>query len=191
MKLTPLGIKGAWLAESEVWNDERGFFREWFKNSEILSTTGLNFLVKQANFSTSQKGVIRGIHFSLTPHEQAKWITCVSGAIVDVIVDIRPESPTFKKVEYVELKPGDGKSVLISHGLGHGFISIENGSGVSYLLNAPYNPDLELGINPLDQELSVNWGKFSSDQPFYVVSESDQRAPSLKELLDTGRLPNK
>jgi dTDP-4-dehydrorhamnose 3,5-epimerase len=191
VKLTPLGIKGAWLAESKVWNDDRGFFREWFKESEVLSTTGINFLVKQANFSVSQKGAIRGIHYSLTPHEQAKWITCVSGAIVDVIVDIRPESSTFKEVEYVDLKPGDGKSVLISHGLGHGFISIENGSGVSYLLNAPYNPDLELGINPFDQDLGINWEKFSLDPSFYVVSESDQSAPSLKELLDTGRLPSK
>ena len=123
MKLTPLRIEGAWVAESEVWNDDRGLFREWFKNSEILGTTGIDFSAKQANFSISQKGVIRGIHYSLTPHEQAKWVTCVSGAIIDVIVDIRPKSPTFKDVEYVELKPGDGKSVLIGHGLGHGFIS--------------------------------------------------------------------
>ena len=191
MKLTPLAIKGAWLAESQVWKDERGFFREWFKASEILDTTGIDFSVKQANFSLSQKGAIRGIHYSLTPHEQAKWITCVSGVIVDVIVDIRPESPTFKEVEYIELKPGDGKSILISHGLGHGFISLENGSGVSYLLNVPYNPDLELGINPFDQELGVDWEKFSSDRSTPVVSESDQIAPSLKELFDTGRLPDK
>ena len=191
MKLTPLAIKGAWLAESQVWKDERGFFREWFKASEILDTTGIDFSVKQANFSLSQKGAIRGIHYSLTPHEQAKWITCVSGVIVDVIVDIRPESPTFKEVEYIELKPGDGKSILISHGLGHGFISLENGSGVSYLLNVPYNPDLELGINPFDQELGVNWEKFSLGRSDCVVSYSDQIAPSLKELFDTGRLPDK
>jgi dTDP-4-dehydrorhamnose 3,5-epimerase len=190
MKLTPLGIKGAWIAESLVWKDDRGYFREWFKESEILGTTGINFPVEQANFSMSQKGVIRGIHFSIAPHHQAKWITCVSGAIVDVIVDIRPESPTFKKVEYVELNPGDGKSVLISHGLGHGFISLENDSGVSYLLNAPYNPDLELGIHPFDQELDVNWGKLSLGRSVHIVSESDQNASNLKELLDSGRLPN-
>jgi dTDP-4-dehydrorhamnose 3,5-epimerase len=188
MQLTPLGIKGAWLVESEVWTDERGYFREWFKESQILETTGINFSVKQANFSMSQAGVIRGIHFSLAPHQQAKWVTCVSGAVVDVIVDIRPESPTFKEIEYVELRPGNGKSVLVSHGLGHGFIALEKDSGVSYLLNGEYNPDLELGINPFDQELGVNWEKLSSGRKVHVVSESDRVAPSLKDLFDTGRL---
>ena len=191
MKLTPLRIEGAWLAESKVWNDERGLFREWFKDSKILVATGIDFSVKQANFSISQKGVIRGIHYSLTPHQQAKWVTCVSGAIVDVIVDLRPKSPTFKEVEYVELNPGDGKSILISHGLGHGFISLENGSGVSYLINAHYNPDLELGINPFDLELDINWEKFLLGGSVPIVSESDEIAPSLQESFDAGRLPNK
>ena len=103
MKLTPLGIEGAWLAESPVWSDERGFFREWFKAEDILSATGIDFSIQQANISQSQHGVIRGIHYSLAPQGQAKWVTCVQGSILDVVVDIRPTSTTYK--QHVSSRP--------------------------------------------------------------------------------------
>lgn len=117
MKLTPLGIEGAWVAHSDLWNDERGFFREWFKAEEVYEATGLNFSIQQANISQSHSGVIRGIHYSLAQEGQAKWITCVAGSLIDVVVDIRPNSPTFKKIEYIELTPENGVSVLVGPGL--------------------------------------------------------------------------
>ena len=123
MKLTSLGIDGAWVAESPVWSDERGFFREWFKSEDVLAATGINFSIQQANISQSQRRVIRGIHYSLAPEGQAKWVTCVNGRIRDVIVDIRPGSPTFGKSVFVELNGLDGLAVLIGPGLGHGFAS--------------------------------------------------------------------
>ena len=95
MNLIPLGIEGAWLAESQVWSDERGFFREWFKAEDVKSVTGRDFGIEQANISLSSLGTLRGIHYSIAPRGQAKWITCVSGSIKDVIVDIRPASQTF------------------------------------------------------------------------------------------------
>ena len=97
MKLTPLGIEGAWLAESPVWKDDRGLFREWFKAADVKSATGRDFDIEQANISLSSHGTLRGIHYSTAPRGQAKWITCVSGSIKDVVVDIRPHSSTFSK----------------------------------------------------------------------------------------------
>jgi dTDP-4-dehydrorhamnose 3,5-epimerase len=117
MKLTSLGIDGAWLAESPVWSDERGFFREWFKSEDVFAATEINFSIQQANISQSQRGVIRGIHYSLASEGQAKWVTCVNGGIRDVIVDIRPSSPTFGKSVFVDLNGLDGRAVLIGPGL--------------------------------------------------------------------------
>ena len=89
MKFIQTEIPDAWIVESQKYDDSRGSFREWFKENEILESTGLNFNVCQANESISKKGVIRGVHYSLSESGQAKWITCASGRILDVIVDIR------------------------------------------------------------------------------------------------------
>jgi dTDP-4-dehydrorhamnose 3,5-epimerase len=189
MDFKPLGIQGAWIAKSPVWDDNRGSFREWFKYDAIFALTGLNFSVKQANFSLSSQGVIRGIHYSLTPGGQAKWITCVSGSVVDVVVDLRIDSPTFKKVEYVSLQQGDGKAVLIGPGLGHGFYSKENGSGVSYLLNSAYNPEHEYEISPNDPELAIKWSPAGLEEESHVISTKDKSAPTLKLRREHGLLP--
>jgi dTDP-4-dehydrorhamnose 3,5-epimerase len=190
MKLTPLGIEGAWLAESQVWPDERGLFREWFKHTETLEKTGIDFSVKQANFSVSNKGVIRGIHYSLAPEGQSKLVTCVSGEIVDVIVDIRPDSPTFKQVEYVSLTPENGFSVVIQSGLGHGFVSLKNNSGVSYLLSSPFSPEFELDISPIDNELNILWGEKTDNKLEFIYSEKDLGAPTLQNRFEKRQLPN-
>jgi dTDP-4-dehydrorhamnose 3,5-epimerase len=187
MELTPLGIEGAWKAESPLWTDERGYFREWFKRGEIFSKTGIDFSTQQANVSTSNKGVIRGIHYSLAPEGQAKWVTCVSGSIIDVIVDIRQNSPTFKKIEYVPLNENDGESLLIGPGLGHGFISTDEKSTVSYLLNSPYSPELEFGINPFDSDLNIAWGDLSN---VTKLSPKDRNSPSLHQQQLLKKLPN-
>ncbi|CAB4334874.1 MAG: dTDP-4-dehydrorhamnose 3,5-epimerase [Actinobacteria bacterium] len=185
MKLTPLGIEGAWLAESPIWSDERGFFREWFKAEDVLAATGIDFAIQQANISQSQRGVIRGIHYSIAPQGQAKWITCVSGSIRDVIVDIRPSSPTFGKSVLVDLEALDGKAVLIGAGLGHGFASIAPSSTIAYLLSSPYSPSEEFEINPLDSELGIDWGV---DLFEVSLSEKDKAAPSLAVRVKEGKL---
>jgi dTDP-4-dehydrorhamnose 3,5-epimerase len=189
MELTPLGIEGAWLAESPVWRDDRGFFREWFKREEIFSKTGIDFSAQQANISVSNKGVIRGIHYSLAPEGQAKWITCVTGSIIDVIVDIRPNSPTYKKVEYVNLKGNESCSLLIGEGLGHGFIALEDGSSLSYLLSSPYLPEAEFEILPTDETLKVNWLRELGAEFGIVLSPKDSQAPTLEDRRVQGKLP--
>lgn len=186
MKLTPLGIEGAWLAESAVWSDERGFFREWFKAEEVFAATGVNFSIQQANISESRVGVIRGIHYSLAANGQSKWITCVEGLMRDVVVDIRPNSPTFGKSVHIDLSGTDGRAVLIGAGLGHGFASLANSSTIAYLLSSPYSPTEEFEINPMDPELGIEWGLEHSVLSF---SEKDKFAPTLAARLNEGKLP--
>lgn len=186
MELTPLGIEGTWLAESSVWSDSRGSFREWFKSAKLEAVTGSKFDVQQANVSTSARGVLRGIHYSLAEVGQAKWVTCFNGSIKDVIVDIRPESPTFGKYVTVDLVSGDGKAVLIGKGLGHGFLSLENNSVVAYLVSSLFSPSEEFEINPLDPELAIEWGLSSAE---LLLSPKDAAAPSLAERKFQKKLP--
>jgi len=190
MKLTELGIKGAWLAESPVWSDDRGFFREWFKADAVRAATGTNFSIEQANISLSQRGVIRGIHYSLAPEGQSKWVTCISGSILDFVVDIRPASPTFKKYEIVNLEGNEGRALLIGSGLGHAFIALEDNTTVSYLLSSPYAPKLEFEIQPTDPELNIDWHVELIGGVGVVVSPKDAQAPTLAMRLAEGKLPN-
>lgn len=178
--LTALSIDGAWLYQSNVFGDPRGYFTEWFQKDLLESELKREFSVKQANLSKSKRGVVRGIHFSIAKEGQAKWITCTSGAILDVVVDIRPNSPTFKKWISVELSAGSGKSIFMSEGLGHAFLALEDESTISYLLSSPYSPKDELGISPTDPDIGIIWPM--SELHF---SPKDQEAPSLADLLDT------
>jgi dTDP-4-dehydrorhamnose 3,5-epimerase len=186
MDLTPLGIEGAWLASSPIWADDRGSFREWFKSSDVLALTGVNFGVLQANISTSVRGVVRGIHYSLAQPGQAKWITCVTGEINDVIVDIRPESITFGKHINVNLKGNSGLAVFIGEGLGHGFAALADESTVAYLISSPFSPNYEFEINPIDPALEINWGLPAEE---LLLSKKDSIAPNLFELYKLGKLP--
>jgi dTDP-4-dehydrorhamnose 3,5-epimerase len=186
MELTPLGIEGVWLAESSVWSDERGFFREWFKTEDINKATGRNFNVEQANISSSTKGTLRGIHYSLAAKGQAKWVTCVSGLIKDVIVDIRPTSKTYGKWVEIELSGTSGNAVLIGEGLGHGFVSFADVSMVAYLVSSPFSPSEEFEINPLDQAIGINWGLPLSE---LKISDKDKNAPTLEERKIEEKLP--
>jgi dTDP-4-dehydrorhamnose 3,5-epimerase len=187
MKITPLSIDGAFIAESAIWKDDRGFFREWFKAEEIKGAIGRDFRIEQANISVSSRGTLRGLHYSIAPRGQAKWITCVSGSVQDVIVDIRPGSKTFGHWVDVELKGDSGKAIFISEGLGHGFLALEENTAVVYLVSTPFSPSHEFEINPLDQNIGINW---SLNQETLKISSKDKNAPTLKERLKEGKLTN-
>ena len=189
MKLIPLKIEGAWLAESPVWSDERGTFREWFKREEVLSMTGIDFSVQQANISVSQSGVIRGIHYSLAPTGQAKWITCVSGAIRDVIVDLRTDSITYQKHISIDLHEQDGQSLLIGPGLGHAFLTLSPKTTVSYIVNSSYNAASEYEVNVFDSDLEINWFESDESPKNVIMSEKDKIAPTLSTQRSLGNLP--
>jgi len=186
VKITPLGIEGAWLIESPVHVDDRGFFTEWFKWSAIEEATGINFVPVQANLSKSGRGVVRGIHYSLAPQGQAKLVTVVSGSIIDYIVDIRISSPTFGKYVSHSLEPSDGASILIAHNLGHCFESKASSTLVTYLVSSEYDPHTEMSISPQCKTLNIHW---SSEVP-PLISERDKLAPDLVTQQINNRLPH-
>jgi dTDP-4-dehydrorhamnose 3,5-epimerase len=185
MEFKELPIAGAWLVQSPIHRDARGSFREWFRSDEFKMRTGLDFNVIQSNISISNQGVIRGIHYSLAKQGQAKWITCASGAIWDVVVDIRPSSPTFKHHVGIDLSGDSGDMLCISEGLGHGFVSLRDQTVVSYLLTSPYSPDEEFGIDPFDQDLAISWPLNN-----HSLSSQDKDSPSLIDQLIKGLLPD-
>jgi dTDP-4-dehydrorhamnose 3,5-epimerase len=178
-KFTPLKIEGAWLIESEVHTDIRGYFREWFRGDELERETGIKFNPIQANLSRSSRGVIRGIHFSNAKAGQAKFITCITGRIMDVVVDVRPTSATFMKWDAVDLYPNSGRSLFIAGNLGHAFQALEDETAIAYLLSSNYSPENELAINPLDSDLAIRWAISSP-----LLSAKDSSASGLRALLE-------
>jgi len=184
MKISNLGIEGAWLIEFPVFNDKRGNFNEWFKREEIEKETGFDFVVAQSNFSKSKLGTARGIHYSLAEAGQAKLVTCLQGKILDFIIDLRLSSANFKKWVSVELNCNYGHSILIGPNLGHAFLSLEEDTIVSYLLNSEYSPIDEFAINLLDSDIGLDLGNNPK-----IYSEKDFSAPSLLEQQKSGNLP--
>ncbi len=186
MTLQALSISGAYVVTHKVFTDERGLFREWFKAEELVLIDE-SFSVQQANYSQSKQSVIRGIHYSLAPGGQAKLVTCASGRVVDVLVDLRIGSPTFLEVEYVELSEESGKVVFIPTGVGHGFFVESESAAVVYLTSSKYSPDYEKAICPSDPELAIKW-PIRLGEPG-IISRSDTEAPSLAQAKESGILP--
>jgi len=192
MPFQPMGIQGAFVFTPVRHEDSRGFFQESFKLSTLREELGLDFEVEQVNQSTSAKGVIRGVHFADNPPGQAKYVSCLKGSIWDVVVDLRTKSSTFGNWEGVGLSAANGKSVLIAEGLGHAFLSLEEGSVVSYLCSEEYNPSTERQINPLDIDLAIDLSdvraKFGINE--FLLSDQDKQAQGFKQALENGLLPS-
>lgn len=187
--MEPLGIDGAWTFTPPVHRDDRGSFAEVFRGAEFVGDLGYPLGVAQVNCSRSRRGVIRGIHYSDVPPGQAKYVTCVSGAVLDVVVDLRVGSPGFGKWETVRLDEQDRRAVFLAEGLGHAFMALSPQATVLYLCSTPYAPGREHGVHPLDPTLGIAWPLDGpGDAP--VLSEKDAAALSLEEALLTGALPN-
>jgi len=186
MTLQELSISGCYLVTHKVFPDERGIFREWFRSEEILSVDK-NFSVKQANYSNSKKYVIRGIHYSLAPSGQAKVVTCASGEIVDVLVDIRTGSPTYLNVENVRLSEKSGNVIYIPSGVGHGFIVESQSASVVYLTSSTYAPEYEKAICPMDPDLGIDWPIPAGE--IAIISDADLNAQKLAQAIELNELP--
>jgi dTDP-4-dehydrorhamnose 3,5-epimerase len=184
VNIAELSIPGAYVLDSTVWGDERGFFREWFKRAD-LDAMGIGFTIEQANLSMSRRGVVRGLHYSIAPEGQAKLVTCAFGELDDVIVDVRVGSPTFGHVEIVHLAAGEERSVLLPAGAAHGFCVRSELAALSYLLSSPFNPTMELEINPFDETLDVQWDLSGPA----IMSDKDAKGPSLNDRIAAGELP--
>ena len=180
---SPLSIAGA-RHHPRASSRTGGVFPESFRGDKLAEQLGHRPDIVQTNVSVSARGTVRGIHFADVPPSQAKYITCLSGALVDYIIDIRVGSPTFGQWESVLLDTVDRRAVYLPEGMGHAFCAVEDDTTAMYLVTATYNPTGEHGIHPLDRR---------SDSPprghRTLLSEKDSKAPSLAEALDTGLLP--
>ncbi|HET7725188.1 MAG TPA: dTDP-4-dehydrorhamnose 3,5-epimerase, partial [Propionibacteriaceae bacterium] len=133
MQIGPLAIAGSWLVEPSVYSDDRGSFLEWFRGDHLERAVGAPFSVAQANHSISSRGVVRGVHFADVPPGQAKYVYCPSGAVLDVIVDVRVGSPTYGRHVAVRLDDENRRAVFIAEGLGHAFCALSDAAAVTYL----------------------------------------------------------
>jgi len=157
MSFTPLKIAGAWLHTPTIFPDERGAFHEVFKASEVQHALGRTFPVLQVNQSVSKKGVVRGIHWTDSDEGQAKYVSCPRGSIWDFVVDVRPESPTYGQWDAVILSQKNALAVLVSEGIGHGFLSLEDDSVTRYLCTTEFDPENEKTINPFDPKIALSF----------------------------------
>lgn len=192
MQVRELKVAGAWEITPKKFGDDRGVFLEWFKAESFVSLAGHVMDLQQANMSVSAAGVLRGVHFADVPPGQAKYVTCPQGAVLDVVVDIRTGSPTFGQWDAVLLDDVDRRAIYLSEGLGHAFLSLEDGSTVIYLCSTPYAPGREHGIHPLDPALGIDWPTTARDGSAltYQLSDKDAAAPTLAEASSQGLLPS-
>jgi dTDP-4-dehydrorhamnose 3,5-epimerase len=181
-----LDVAGAWVLTPRIHRDGRGSFLEWFRESEFHADLGYRMDVAQANCSVSRRGVIRGIHFSEVPPGQAKYVTCASGAIMDVVVDLRVGSPGFGRWQAVQLDDEARRALYIAEGLGHAFVALSDQATVLYLCSTAYAPAREHGIHPLDPAIGIAWPADIET----VLSDKDEAAPSLSEAQNAGLLPD-
>jgi dTDP-4-dehydrorhamnose 3,5-epimerase len=184
--LERLGFDGAWIFKPQIHQDPRGSFLEWFRGAEFTAQTGHYLDLAQANWSVSRRGVLRGVHFADVPPGQAKYITCVRGQVLDVVVDLRTGSPTFGRWAMTRLDETNRHAVYVAEGLGHAFLALSDEAVVIYLCSEPYAPGREHGIDPLDPGLGITWPRVVEP----LLSAKDAAAPSLAEAEKTGLLPS-
>ena len=186
MQIRQLDIAGACEITPQLHADARGLFFEWLTDRGFTSFAGHRLDVRQANCSVSAAGVLRGLHFAQLPPSQAKYVTCLSGSVFDVVVDIRVGSPTFGHWDSVLLDDRDHRSVYLSEGLAHGFVALQDNSTVMYLCSAQYNPQREHTIAATDPALAIDW----PTEHRLVLSDRDAAAPTLDEVRAAGLLPS-
>jgi dTDP-4-dehydrorhamnose 3,5-epimerase len=178
MQIKTTSFEGLVEILPEIFEDERGWFYEFYKE-ETFKKHQINYTFVQENQSFSKKGVIRGLHFQRPPYAQAKLVTVLSGKVLDVVVDIRPSSPTFKQVYYCLLESSKHNMLMIPEGFAHGFAALED-SIFFYKCSNVYNKQSESGIRWNDADLKINWGVTNP-----IVSAKDSELPALAKLLES------
>jgi dTDP-4-dehydrorhamnose 3,5-epimerase len=157
MKFSELSVPGVWVVEPEPHADERGFFARTVC-AEEFSQHGLPATYCQSSISFNpRRGTLRGMHYQAAPSEEQKLVRCTQGAIYDVVVDLRPSSPTFKKWAAVELTAANRLALAVPHGCAHGFITLEEGTEVLYMMSEPQNAQLAAGVRWNDPQFSISW----------------------------------
>lgn len=176
MNFIPAGLAGAYLIEPARAADERGFFSRVYCAQEF-GAHGLNPLGEQCNVSYNlKKGTLRGLHYQLAPHEEAKSVRCTAGAIFDVILDLRAESPSFGQHAVFELTAKNRSVLYIPEGFAHGFQTLTDGAEVFYQMSSPYMEGSAAGILFSDPELGIDWPEAVTS-----ISERDANHPSFSQ----------
>lgn len=177
MVFTETKLKGCYIIEPKIINDERGYFMESFNEQTFEKGVGQRVHFVQDNQSYSSKGVLRGLHYQTGEHAQAKLVRVLSGEVLDVAVDIRPESETYGQHISVLLSAENQKQFYIPRGFAHGFLVLSDKATFFYKCDNFYNKESEGGLIYNDAELAIDW-QFQTDQ--LIISEKDQVLPNLK-----------
>ncbi len=181
MRIVKTFIDGLLLIEPTLHGDSRGYFMESFSERDFATATGLDVRFVQDNESYSRKGVLRGLHFQMEPYAQAKLVRVVQGRVLDVVVDIRPESPTFSRWVATELSGANHHQMFIPKGFAHGYVVLEDDTIFQYKCDEYYHPEAEGGIAWNDPQIGINWGVTESE---IILSEKDKHRPLLSELCE-------
>lgn len=174
VKFTEIGLPGAYIVEPEKLRDTRGFFaRTWCQRE--FKEHGLSTTVVQCNISfNAKKGTLRGMHYQAAPFEEVKYIRCSRGAICDVIIDLRPQSTTFKQWAAVELNEENGKMLYVPGGFAHGFLTLTDNTEVFYQMSEFYAPEHAKGVRWNDPAFGISW-----PDEVTVIAEKDARYPDF------------
>ena len=176
MKITTTSLVGLAVIELERNEDERGFFARTFDRTDF-DAAGLEPLVQQCNLSYNHKaGTLRGMHYQVTPATEAKLVRCTAGAIVDIVVDVRPESPTFLQHYAIELTAVNRRALYVPPMFAHGFQTLTDGAEVTYQVSQAYTPGTERGLRHDDPVLRLSWPR-----PVSVISSKDASWPLMAE----------
>lgn len=186
MEIRPLKIADAFEITPRQFPDDRGVFLESYRGDRLAEAIGHQPEIVQTNVSVSSRGTVRGIHFADVPPSQAKYITALSGSLIDYIVDIRVGSPTFGQWDSVLLDTVDRRAVYLPEGMGHAFAALEDNTTAMYLVTTPYAPNREHGIHPLDPDVGLT---LPDGMTSPLLSPKDAEAPSLSEAREQGLLP--
>lgn len=178
MTLVETGFKDMLVLQPNVYNDNRGYFMESY-NFQALANAGLNYLFVQDNQSFSSIGVLRGLHFQKNPYAQTKLVRVLNGRILDVVVDLRADQPTYKKSFSIELTDKNRKQLLVPKGFAHGFVVLSESAQVLYKCDEYYNKASEGGIRFDDPELSIDWIWKKEE---LIISDKDLELPYLNNL---------
>lgn len=176
MKVIDLEFEGVKILEPIIHTDYRGYYMESYSQRTLKEIGIENVFVQDNHLLSLKKGTIRGIHFQNEPKAQAKLLRCTKGEILDIIVDLRKSSPTYKKSISVKLTAENKKQIFIPKGFGHACISLVDDTEVQYKVDELYEPKFDRAIAWNDPELNIEWG---TDKP--IVSPKDGNAPCLKE----------
>ncbi|MCL7376755.1 dTDP-4-dehydrorhamnose 3,5-epimerase family protein [Streptomyces sp. 35G-GA-8] len=187
MEIRELAVEGAVEFTPRVFPDERGLFVSPFQEAAFEKAVGHRlFRAAQTNHSRSRRGVVRGVHFTVTPPGTAKYVYCAQGAALDIVIDIRVGSPTYGQWDAVLLDPVDFRAMYFPVGVGHAFVALADDTVMSYMLTSGYVAENELALSALDPALGL---PIPADiDP--VMSERDMAAPTLAEARAAGLLPD-